>query len=175
MQEWTDSFKVAERIFDFFGAECSRREHGGVTLFEGKVWGKLLVLTCGSANEQFGVQLRTLKTYKSQCGALLFSCSGIEFDDSDKNSGKTVVIYSHNGNVVVNKWGIYSNISTSQVMTPQEVYERIASQTQWSDEEKLGVRSLYISYVSNLDTPNPYLAERVVEWRKQLLELGIKV
>jgi len=111
MKEWPGSFKAAEQIFEFFGADYSPRKHGELTLFEGKIWGKLLVLTCGSESEQFGVQLRTAKNYKSLCGAVLFSCNEIEFDDDRDNSGKTVIIHSQNSNVIVNKWGIYSNLS----------------------------------------------------------------
>ena len=60
-------------------------------------------------------------------------------------------------------------------MTVSEVYAYIDSQIQWTDEEKLGVRSLFQTYVKMVDDQDIEMQERVSRWRKRLVDLGIIV
>lgn len=63
-----------------------------------------------------------------------------------------------------------------KIMTPREVFAYIEAQTQWTNEEKSGVKNLYQTYISSLSrTDSDFWEKRRARWQEQLRGYGLKV
>jgi len=63
-----------------------------------------------------------------------------------------------------------------QQMSIAEIYEFIDTQAQWTEEEKMGVRTLFSTYTRLSGYPKgSHMHERVERYHQQLAELGIIV
>ena len=67
-------------------------------------------------------------------------------------------------------------MADEQIMTPQEVWAHIDSQTDWTRENKLAVWGTYTGYLSTFPCPTDSdMAKRAETWRKALEGWGLKV